>query len=70
MTQVSAHLAKYQSLACLQDLHTGYTPSESPANREFAIAREFYSKQGQPYYSAIFITANDNGSLFRPEYLE
>jgi len=54
----------------VQDLHTGYLSSDSRAHREFALARQFYVKQGQPYYAAAFIRAKDNGSLLRQEYFE
>jgi hypothetical protein len=54
----------------IQDLHTGYLSSDSRAHREFALARQFYVKQGQPYYAAAFIRAKDNGSLLREEYFE
>ena len=53
-----------------QDLHTGYLSPDSRAHREFALAKQFYVKQGQPYYAAAFVKANDNGSLLREEYLE
>ncbi|KAE9556060.1 hypothetical protein FO519_000694 [Halicephalobus sp. NKZ332] len=52
------------------DLKTGYTPAGARSHQEVAMYEDFYAKQGsEPIGVVVFVTARDNGSLARTEYL-
>ncbi|CAI2308643.1 unnamed protein product [Caenorhabditis sp. 36 PRJEB53466] len=52
------------------NVRDGYTPKNSEARLENRIYREFLGSEGDPVMTTVLITAKDEGSMHRIEYLE